>query len=216
MVNHEIKWNNNTVFSVESTEENKHHHHHCSTENKITSLSFPPFQEDIPNEVLHHLLTLLNYISAPTRCKLEVMAMVCSNLVTSQHLTNETRKGNRMISRMSSVKCKERTICSFIAILSAKAECMYPAMSSFFSPNVSNSLLCSSWGLNEAPRHIPEQGRLYIAEYATVHNPETKKFLHLLTAEAVYTWSSHSLRTAKVDSLQPKWSTHTGICAHHS
>lgn len=46
MVNHEIKWNNDTVFSVKGTEENKHQHHHCSTENKISSPSFPPFQED--------------------------------------------------------------------------------------------------------------------------------------------------------------------------
>lgn len=85
----------------------------------------------------------------------------------------------------------------------------------FFPPNVINSLPCSSWGLNEAPRHIPEQGRWCIAEYVPVHNPETKKLLNLLTAKAVYTWSSHSLRTKKADSLQSICSTHMGICAHH-
>lgn len=140
----------------------------------------------------------------------EVKAMVCSNFI------NETRKGNSMMSRISPVKCKDRTIYSFIAILSAKHHARILLWVSFFAASVSNSLLCSPWGLNEAPRHIPEQGKLYIAEYATVHNLETKKLLNLLTAEAVYTWSSHSLRTAKADSLQPKCSIHMGICAHHS
>jgi len=56
----------------------------------------------------------------------------------------ETDKGNSVMSRVSSVKCNEKTIYSFIAILSAKAECMHPSVTSFFFPSISNNLLCSA------------------------------------------------------------------------
>lgn len=85
MANHEIKWSNHTVFSVESTEENKHQHHHCSTEKEISSASFPPFQEERTQTKPY-----------TTYCtELEVTAMVCSNLLTFPHLTNETRQGQQ-------------------------------------------------------------------------------------------------------------------------
>lgn len=72
----------------------------------------------------------------------------------------------------------------------------------FLFPDVSNSLLCSSWDCNEASGHISEQGK---GLYLTMLQCITQELLNLLTAEAECTWPSHSLQ---------KQRAHTAPAAH--
>lgn len=145
--------------------------------------------------------------------KLEVTAMVCSNLLTSPHLTNETRQGQQhdAKSELSKMQRENNLFIHHNPVCNCR---MHASFCEFlFFPSVSNSLPCSSRGLNEAPRHIPEQGRWYTPDHAPVHNAETKKLLNLLTAETVYNWSSHSMRSAKADkSTTHVQNTHGKLC----
>lgn len=72
----------------------------------------------------------------------------------------------------------------------------------FLFPDVSSSLLCSSWGCNEASGHIPEQGN---GLHPTMLQCTSQELLNLLTAEAECTWPSHSLQKQRV---------HTASAAH--
>lgn len=123
IVNHNTKWSN-TIFSVGTTEVHKHNHH-CSTENEIFLSSFPPFQESrTPNEVIHHVIYWTSCLHQPdANCKWEQWYIPTWRLHTWPKKKN---KGNSMMSRGSSIKCREGSIYSFVTILSAKAECMCP------------------------------------------------------------------------------------------
>lgn len=93
-------------------------------------------------------------------------------------------------------KCNQtrvRAWCQFIPSLQSCLQSRIRILlwAPFLFPHVSNSLLCSSWGSNEAPGHIPEQGNgLYLNMLQCI----TQEHLNLLTAEAEFTWSSHSLQ----------------------
>lgn len=58
-------------------------------------------------------------------------------------------------------------------------------------PHVSNSLLCSSWGSDEASGHIPGQGMVL---HLTLLQCTVQELLKLLTAEAESTWPSKDFR----------------------
>lgn len=88
------------------------------------------------------------------------------------------------------------SIYSFISTLSAQQN-MYPSESSFSSPHVSNSLLCSSRGSNEASEHIPEQGNGFTPDHAPMHNPgapesfDSRGRTHLAKQSPQCTCSTH-------------------------